>query len=65
MSSGASWGPSIRAIDRTCCPASTSVGAMRADWPPLSATCSMARSATSVLPEPTSPCTSRFIGQSP
>ena len=65
MSSGASCGPSIRAIERRCCPASTSVGAMSADWPPLSATWSIARSATSVLPEPTSPCTSRFIGQSP
>ena len=65
MSSGASWGPSIRAIERRCWPASTSVGAMSADCPPLSATWSIARSATSVLPEPTSPWTSRFIGQSP
>ena len=37
-------------------------GASSADCPPESATASMARSATSVLPEPTSPCTSRFIG---
>ena len=42
--------------------ASTSVGASSADCPPESATASIARSATSVLPEPTSPCTSRCIG---
>ena len=55
-------GPSIRAIERRCCAASTSVGARSADCPPESATASMARSATTVLPEPTSPWTSRFIG---
>ena len=65
MSSGASSGPSIRAMERTCWAASTSVGAMSADCPPDCATCSIARRATRVLPEPTSPCTSRFIGQSP
>ncbi len=55
-------GPSVRTIDRRCWCASTSVGASSADWPPVCATASMARSATSVLPEPTSPCTRRFIG---
>jgi hypothetical protein len=40
------------------------VGASRAACPPASTTCSMARSATMVLPEPTSPCSSRFIGES-
>ena len=55
-------GPSVRTIERRCCAASTSVGASSADCPPDSATASIARSATSVLPEPTSPCTRRFIG---
>ena len=60
-----------RGRDRACArssagagAASTSVGASSADCPPDSATASIARSATSVLPEPTSPCTSRFIGTS-
>ena len=34
-----------------------------ADWLPASATCSMARRATTVLPEPTSPCSRRFSGR--
>ena len=49
-------------IERWCCWASTSVGASRAAWPPESTTWSIARSATTVLPEPTSPCSSRCIG---
>ena len=36
-----------------------SVGAMIADWAPSSATAAIASSATMVLPEPTSPCSSR------
>ena len=56
--------PSIAVIERWCCWASTSVGASSAAWPPESTTCSIARSATSVLPDPTSPCSSRFIGWS-
>lgn len=40
----------------------TSVGARSAAWPPASITCNMARSATTVFPEPTSPCSSRFMG---
>ena len=35
---------------------------MKADWWPFSRTTTIARSATSVLPEPTSPWTSRFMG---
>ncbi len=57
-------GPSRAASERACCCASTSVGASSAAWPPLSTTCSIARSATTVLPEPTSPCSSRCIGAS-
>ena len=49
-------------IDRKCCCASTSVGASSAAWPPASMTWSMARMAITVLPEPTSPCSSRCIG---
>ena len=55
-------GPSIAVIERWCCWASTSVGASSAAWPPESTTVSIARSATTVLPEPTSPCSSRCIG---
>ena len=49
-------------IERWCCWASTSVGASSAAWPPESTTWSIARSATTVLPEPTSPCSNRCIG---
>ena len=55
--------PSSAVIERWCCWASTSVGARSAAWPPESMTRSMARRATTVLPEPTSPWSSRFIGQ--
>ncbi len=54
--------PSIAVIERWCCWASTSVGASSAACPPESTTRSIARSATRVLPEPTSPWSSRFIG---
>ncbi len=47
---------------RKCCGARTSVGARMADCPPASTTCSMPRRAHTVLPEPTSPCSSRCIG---
>ena len=56
--------PSIAEIERWCCWASTSVGASSAACPPASTTWSIARSATRVLPEPTSPCRRRFIGWS-
>ena len=49
-------------MERWCCWASTSVGASSAAWPPESTTRSIARSATTVLPEPTSPWSSRCIG---
>ena len=45
-----------------CCDAKTSVGASSAACPPDSITESMARSAITVLPEPTSPCSKRCIG---
>lgn len=54
--------PIISVIERWCCWASTSVGASMAACPPASTTPSMARSATMVLPEPTSPWRSRCIG---
>src|SRR5680860_1423189 len=47
-------GPTLRAAEK---PALGS-----AAWPPESTTWSIARSATTVLPEPTSPCSSRCIG---
>ncbi len=56
--------PIISTIERWCCWASTSVGASRTACPPASTTASMARSATSVLPEPTSPWRRRCIGWS-
>jgi len=56
-------GPSIALIDRWSWTASTSVGANSAAWPPPSMTLSIASNATTVLPEPTSPCSSRCIGR--
>ena len=55
-------GPSTSRSDLACWAASTSVGASMTACRPESITCSIARSATTVLPEPTSPCSSRFIG---
>ena len=50
-------------IPRWCCSASTAVGTMSAPWcPPWIAT-SRALTATTVLPEPTSPWRSRCIGE--
>ena len=43
-------------------PTFSGVGARSAACPPLSTTASMARSATIVLPEPTSPCSKRCMG---
>ncbi len=51
-------------IDRWCWDARTSVGASSAAWPPESIAASMARRATMVLPEPTSPWRSRCMGRS-
>ncbi len=47
-----------------CCHASSSVGAINADCMPLRDANTIAAAATSVLPLPTSPCSSRFIGTS-
>ena len=44
-----------------CWRARISVGAISAAWPPASTTRAMASSATTVLPEPTSPCSSRSM----
>ena len=55
-------GPSIALMLRACWAASTSVGASSAACPPASTTWAMARSATTVLPAPTSPCSSRCMG---
>ena len=46
-----------------CCSARISVGAMNATWNPFSIATTAAISATIVLPDPTSPCSSRFIGE--
>ena len=54
--------PSIEVIDRKCCEARTSVGASSAACPPESITDNIARSATTVLPDPTSPWSKRFMG---
>src|SRR6266542_4120954 len=48
---------------RKCCPASTSVGAMIAAWWPDPIATRAACTATSVLPEPTSPWSRTFIGR--
>ena len=55
-------GPNNFSIVRRCCAAKTSVGASSAACPPLSMTANIARKATTVLPEPTSPCSKRCIG---
>ena len=44
-----------------CCSASSSVGAMKALCRPFLAASQTSAAATRVLPEPTSPCTRRFI----
>ena len=56
-------GPSRAVIEAKCCSARTSVGATSAPWCPLSTTRASAASATTVLPEPTSPCRRRCIGE--
>ncbi len=50
-------------MERACWAASTSVGASSAHWYPASTICSIASTDTMVLPEPTSPCSIRFIGR--
>ena len=56
-------GPRTSRMDRACWAARTSVGASSAHWYPASTICSMASTETMVLPEPTSPCSMRFIGR--
>ena len=56
-------GSSRRAMFRKCCSASSSVGDITAACSPFSIATSAASSATMVLPEPTSPCSRRFIGR--
>ena len=46
---------------RACCSASSSVGAIRAHCAPFFAAAQAPKAATAVLPDPTSPCTSRFM----
>ena len=53
---------SSREMFTKCCSARISVGAMNATCSPFSIATSAASSATIVLPAPTSPCSSRFIG---
>ncbi len=55
--------PSRRWIVAKCCSASVSVGAINAAWRPCSTARSIAYSATTVLPLPTSPISSRCIGK--
>ena len=64
------WLPSLepsprsrRVIVRKCCSARISVGARMAAWYPFSTAASMATAATTVLPLPTSPSNSLFIGR--
>ena len=56
--SGSNQADSVRA----CCSASSSVGAMKAAWAPLPIARAAAAAAMTVLPQPTSPWTSRAIG---
>ena len=52
-----------RSSVRRCCSASVSVGTSSAAWAPASTAWQIARAATSVLPEPTSPWSRRRIGR--
>ena len=56
-------GPRTSRMDRACWAARTSVGASSAHWYPASTICNMASTETMVLPEPTSPCSMRFMGR--
>ena len=53
------------AMVRACWRTSSSVGAMIAAWPPASMTAAAASSATTVLPEPTSPWSRRSMRSLP
>ena len=58
LTSGSSHSTSLR----KCCSARISVGAIKAHCQPLSMASAAASAATTVLPEPTSPCKSLCIG---
>ena len=53
------------AMVRACWRTRSSVGAMIAAWAPASITAAAASSATTVLPEPTSPCSRRSMRSRP
>ena len=59
---GASSGSSQPTSLRKCCSARISVGAISAHCQPASMAMAAASAATTVLPEPTSPCSRRCIG---
>ena len=56
-------GEELARTDSRCCSARTSVGAIRAPWLPDCTAASSAVTATTVLPEPTSPWSRRCIGR--
>ena len=62
--SASASGPRSRRIPEACWDARTSVGASKTAWPPAATTSSIARTATTVFPLPTSPCSSRCMGTS-
>ena len=63
--SGTLRSPRIARTPVACCSASTSVGAISAPWCPPCTACSNVDTATTVLPDPTSPCSNRCIGCGP
>ena len=62
LPNGVSSGSSQPISLRKCCSANISVGAMRAHCQPLSMAMAAANAATTVLPDPTSPCNKRCMG---
>ena len=60
--SGTSRPPISSCTPVACCSASTSVGAINAPWCPPCTAASSIDTATTVLPDPTSPCSRRCIG---
>ena len=60
--SGVSTGSNQPISFRKCCSAKISVGAIKAHCHPASMHWAAARAATTVLPEPTSPCSKRCMG---
>ena len=62
LPNGVSSGSSQPISLRKCCSAKISVGAMSAHCHPLSMAMAAANAATTVLPDPTSPCNKRCMG---